>query len=173
MCVLPHQASTTPFLPRVCRFPCPHTHHQGQQSHNWSATCPCTVQDCLQSPTVHTSSRKHSAQGQENTATNARHVLSNEAMAGCILVTGGAGYIGSHTVLELLECGYSVVVLDNLVNSSQGARLCCLSPCLSVSLSLCLPARLERTLRLESPRVFDSGICASPLSYATLAKIVL
>jgi len=36
-----------------------------------------------------------------------------------ILVTGGAGYIGSHTVLQLLEAGHDVVVLDNLVNSSE------------------------------------------------------
>ncbi len=36
-----------------------------------------------------------------------------------ILVTGGAGYIGSHTVLELLEAGYEVVVIDNLDNSSE------------------------------------------------------
>ena len=35
-----------------------------------------------------------------------------------ILVTGGAGYIGSHTCLELLESGYGVVVIDNLCNSS-------------------------------------------------------
>lgn len=35
-----------------------------------------------------------------------------------ILVTGGAGYIGSHTVLQLLEQNYDVVVLDNLANSS-------------------------------------------------------
>ncbi|SEG06156.1 UDP-glucose 4-epimerase GalE [Billgrantia desiderata] len=35
-----------------------------------------------------------------------------------ILVTGGAGYIGSHTVLTLLEAGYGVVVLDNLCNAS-------------------------------------------------------
>jgi UDP-glucose 4-epimerase len=35
-----------------------------------------------------------------------------------ILVTGGAGYIGSHTCLELLEVGHAVVVLDNLSNSS-------------------------------------------------------
>lgn len=35
-----------------------------------------------------------------------------------ILVTGGAGYIGSHTCLELLNTGYDVVVLDNLSNSS-------------------------------------------------------
>ncbi|MGM7317975.1 UDP-glucose 4-epimerase GalE [Idiomarina sp. ST10R2A5] len=36
-----------------------------------------------------------------------------------ILVTGGAGYIGSHTVVELLSEGYSVVVLDNLSNSTR------------------------------------------------------
>ncbi len=34
-----------------------------------------------------------------------------------ILVTGGAGYIGSHTCLELLQAGYSVIVIDNLSNS--------------------------------------------------------
>ena len=36
-----------------------------------------------------------------------------------ILVTGGAGYIGSHTVVELQNAGYDVVVVDNLVNSSR------------------------------------------------------
>lgn len=36
-----------------------------------------------------------------------------------ILVTGGAGYIGSHTVIELQNNGHDVVVIDNLVNSSE------------------------------------------------------
>ena len=38
-----------------------------------------------------------------------------------ILVTGGTGYIGSHTVVELVQEGHSVVVVDNLVNSSEEA----------------------------------------------------
>jgi UDP-glucose 4-epimerase len=38
-----------------------------------------------------------------------------------ILVTGGAGYIGSHTVVSLLENQYKVVVLDNLCNSKISA----------------------------------------------------
>ncbi len=36
-----------------------------------------------------------------------------------ILVTGGAGFIGSHTCVELVNAGYDVVVVDNLVNSSE------------------------------------------------------
>ncbi len=36
-----------------------------------------------------------------------------------ILVTGGAGYIGSHTCLELLQAGYEITVVDNLVNSKE------------------------------------------------------
>ena len=38
-----------------------------------------------------------------------------------ILVAGGAGYIGSHTCVELLEAGYDVVVVDNLYNANQEA----------------------------------------------------
>jgi UDP-glucose 4-epimerase len=38
-----------------------------------------------------------------------------------ILVTGGAGFIGSHTCVDLLEAGHDVVVVDNLVNSSKVA----------------------------------------------------
>ena len=36
----------------------------------------------------------------------------------CVLVTGGAGFIGSHTVVDLLENGYRVVIVDDLSNSS-------------------------------------------------------
>ena len=36
-----------------------------------------------------------------------------------VLVTGGAGFIGSHTVVELLDAGYEVVVVDNLSNASE------------------------------------------------------
>ena len=38
-----------------------------------------------------------------------------------VLVTGGAGYIGSHTCVELLESGYGVVVIDNLCNSNPAS----------------------------------------------------
>ncbi|KAJ3018426.1 UNVERIFIED_CONTAM: hypothetical protein HDU68_011155 [Siphonaria sp. JEL0065] len=41
----------------------------------------------------------------------------------CVLVTGGSGYIGSHTVLELLTAGFHVVVIDNMSNSSQESLL--------------------------------------------------
>ena len=37
----------------------------------------------------------------------------------CVLVTGGAGFIGSHTVVELLQDGYKVVIVDDLSNASE------------------------------------------------------
>lgn len=55
-----------------------------------------------------------------------------------ILVTGGAGYIGSHTALQLLEAGYEVVIADNFVNSK--------------------PAVLERLKQLTN-RPFDFFEC--------------
>jgi len=42
-------------------------------------------------------------------------------MGQCVLVTGGAGYIGSHACVELLRHGFEVEVVDNLVNSSEEA----------------------------------------------------
>jgi len=44
-----------------------------------------------------------------------------EAILEYILVTGGAGFIGSHTVVELLEANYQVIIIDNLSNSSEVA----------------------------------------------------
>ena len=35
-----------------------------------------------------------------------------------ILVTGGAGYIGTHTVVELVKAGYTPIIIDNLCNTS-------------------------------------------------------
>ena len=37
-----------------------------------------------------------------------------------ILITGGTGYIGSHTAVELIDAGYEVEILDNLYNSKAG-----------------------------------------------------
>lgn len=42
-------------------------------------------------------------------------------MKECVLVTGGAGYIGSHTAVELINAGYDVVIVDNLSNSEKSA----------------------------------------------------
>lgn len=39
-----------------------------------------------------------------------------------VLVTGGAGYIGSHCCVSLLEAGYEVVALDNFTNSVNGSK---------------------------------------------------
>ena len=41
-----------------------------------------------------------------------------------VLLTGGAGYIGSHTAVELLENGYDVVIGDNFVNSKPEVLDC-------------------------------------------------
>ncbi|KAI8086435.1 UDP-glucose 4-epimerase [Halteromyces radiatus] len=65
----------------------------------------------LPSPSLLNTKRRHSQQ----------HLLSTPYTKKHVLVTGGAGYIGSHTVLELLNANYSIVVMDNLVNANLEA----------------------------------------------------
>jgi UDP-glucose 4-epimerase len=69
-----------------------------------------------------------------------------------ILVTGGAGYIGSHTCLCLLENGYDVVVVDNYSNSK--------------------PESLKRvqSLTRKSLTVYEADICDKPAMQAVFAK---
>ena len=47
--------------------------------------------------------------------------MTSKSAQGAILVTGGAGFIGSHTAVELMSSGYEVVIVDNLVNSKREA----------------------------------------------------
>jgi UDP-glucose 4-epimerase len=72
-----------------------------------------------------------------------------------ILVTGGAGYIGSHTCVELLEAGYEVAVVDNLVNSSAQAisRVARIAgrPLAFYPIDVCDRAALETVFKAESP----------------------
>lgn len=61
------------------------------------------------------------------------------------LITGGAGYIGSHTVLELLQAGHEAVILDNLCNSSM------------------LSVERVQQLTAKTPAFIQGDVCDRPL----------
>ena len=65
--------------------------------------------------------RGTAAAGNESENAMANRRLAKGPSDTCVLVTGGAGFIGSHTCVELLNRGYRVVVLDDLSNSSEVA----------------------------------------------------
>lgn len=54
-----------------------------------------------------------------HTVVTLESTIKPETEAETILVTGGAGYIGTHTLVLLINAGYNVAVVDNLVNSSE------------------------------------------------------
>ena len=77
-----------------------------------------------------------------------------------ILITGGAGFIGSHTAVELLNAGYEVVIVDNYSNSSplvidRIREITGKSPIVYVA-DLCNKEALERVF-IENPEI-DSAI---------------
>jgi UDP-glucose 4-epimerase len=86
---------------------------------------------------------------------------------GTILVSGGAGYIGSHTAVELLDAGYEVVIVDNLVNSKREAvrRIGAIAgrePAFH-EIDLCDQAALER--------VFDAYPITAAIHFAALKSV--
>lgn len=81
--------------------------------------------------------------------------MKNMTNSSKILITGGAGYIGSHTCLVLLEAGFEVAVVDNLCNSSREALLR-VEGITGKSISfheadVCDAAALARVFELEKP----------------------
>ncbi|WP_338586485.1 UDP-glucose 4-epimerase GalE [Pseudomonas sp. MAG733B] len=84
-----------------------------------------------------------------------------------ILVTGGTGYIGSHTTLALLEAGYEVVVLDNLSNSSDASlhavEAICGKTALMIHGDVCDRALLDR--------IFQEHAIGAVLHFAGLKAV--
>lgn len=84
-----------------------------------------------------------------------------------ILVTGGAGYIGSHTCIELLEAGHDLVVVDNLDNSSEEA----LTRVQEITGRELTFYRLDLVDRTGLERVFDEQPFDSVVHFAGLKAV--
>ena len=84
-----------------------------------------------------------------------------------ILVTGGTGYIGSHTVVQLLNAGHNVVILDNLCNSNKGVlqRI--------ESLTQKTPHFIEGDIRDRGAlrRLFEQYSCEAVIHFAGLKAV--
>ena len=76
-----------------------------------------------------------------------------------ILVTGGAGYIGSHTCLELLQAGYEVVVVDNLINSKEES-------------SIRVQELTGKTLEFHKVDLLDRGALDAVFSLGTVDAVI-
>ena len=83
-----------------------------------------------------------------------------------ILVTGGAGYIGSHTCVELLNAGYDVVVMDNLYWCRRGFPRKKLPP----DCAFC-PELEAETIRIIREKGFAQDCTITSQSYETLCKV--
>ena len=68
---------------------------------------------------INTNNINHQQLKKPTTTSASTTTMSNSNNGKHILVTGGAGYIGTHTILCLLDAGYSIIVIDNLINSSS------------------------------------------------------
>jgi hypothetical protein len=86
-------------------------------------------------------------------------------MARNILVTGGTGYIGSHTVVLLVEAGWSVTIIDNLANSKCVAVISVHRGCMHCSAQ-------RQPSRCSSTRENSGTMCRGPSTPAALPAIL-
>lgn len=84
-----------------------------------------------------------------------------------VLVTGGLGYIGSHTVVELISAGFTPVIVDNLANSSV-QRLLSLEELTGVKISF---EQVDCTDEDEMRRVFSTFEIASVIHFAAFKSV--
>ena len=84
-----------------------------------------------------------------------------------VLITGGLGYIGSHTVVELIAAGFTPVIVDNLANSSL-KRLSSLEELTGKSISF---EQVDCTNEAEMRRVFSTHSIQSVIHFAAFKSV--